>query len=263
MNSIITRLTRHRLGSSLAALSCLLVISSCHSPLHLANVSRTRLLIDSRYDAHPDAQASAFIAPYSHEVDSLMKPVVGRSARDMSAHKPESTLSNLLADILLWGGDEFNERPDFAVYNMGGIRASLPEGTITYGDILDVAPFENHICFLTLTGDKVLQLFKEMSARGGEGISHGVRIVASRDGQLRSATINGQPVDPSKHYRVATLDYLAQGNDGLTAFKDKTDVLSPQDEKYDVRYIIVNYFRHFAALDKAVDAQVEGRFTIE
>lgn len=248
---------------TLAAASCLFVFASCHSSYHLTGISGTRMLIDARYDAHPDAQAAAFIAPYAHTVDSLMKPVVGKSARDMAARKPESTLSNLLSDILLWGGDEFNEHPDFAVYNMGGIRASLPEGDITYGDVLNVAPFENHICFLTLTGDKVQQLFAEMAARGGEGVSHGVNIVAGSDGKLLKATLNGQPIDPAKRYRVVTLDYLAQGNDGLTAFKDKTDIVSPQDEKYDVRNVIVGYFRHFAQQGKTVDAKVEGRFTIQ
>ncbi len=236
---------------------------SCKSPYRLAEISRSRILIDSRYDARPDAQAEAFIKPYEQRVDSMMKPVVGSTAHPMAAHKPESDLSNLLADILVWGGDEFKESPDFGVYNMGGIRAALPQGTITYGDILNVAPFENHICFLTLTGDKVLQLFGEMAARGGEGVSHGVKLVINKNGKLRSALLDGQPIDSQGKYRIATLDYLAQGNDGLTAFKSKTDVLSPDDEAHDVRYIIVAYFKHFAAQGKAVDANVEGRVTIE
>ena len=179
---------------------------SCHTPYHLTDVSRTRILIDSRYDAKPDAKAEAFIAPYEQKVDSMMKPVVGSTAHPMAAHRPESDLSNLLADILVWGGDEFKENPDFGVYNMGGIRAALPEGKITYGDILNVAPFENHICFLTLSGDKVLQLFREMAARGGEGVSHGVKLVITKDGKLVSAMLNGSQVDPQKSYRVATLD---------------------------------------------------------
>ena len=229
----------------------------------MTGISRSRILIDSRYDANPDAKAAAFIAPYEHRVDSIMKPVVGRTAHPMQAHKPESDLSNLLSDILVWGGDEFKENPDFGVYNMGGIRAALPEGNITYGDILNVAPFENHICFLSLTGDKVLQLFREMASRRGEGVSHGVQLVISKDGKLVSAKLHGKDIDPAKTYRVATLDYLAQGNDGLEAFKSKTNVVSPDDEPHDVRYIIINYFRHHAAEGKAVDARVEGRVTLQ
>jgi len=256
---------RHTIVSkgALPFVSLLLLAASCHTPYHLASIDRTRILIDSRYDAHPDAAAAAFIQPYEHTVDSLMKPVVGSTAEPMIAHQPESNLSNLLSDILVWGGEEFNEKPDFGVYNMGGIRASLPQGDITYGDVLNVAPFENHICFLTLSGEKTLQLFREMAARGGEGVSHSVRMVITKDGKLKSVTVNGAPVDSQKSYRIATLDYLAQGNDGLAAFKDKTDAVSPDDEAHDVRYIIVNYFKHLKAQGKAVDTKVEGRVTVE
>lgn len=248
---------------ALPCVALLLLAASCHTPYHLTNIDRSRLLVDSRYDAHPDTSAAAFIKPYEHTVDSLMKPVVGKTAMPMAARKPESNLSNLLSDILVWGGEAFKEKPDFGVYNMGGIRASLPQGDITYGDVLNVAPFENHICFLTLSGEKTLQLFREIAARGGEGVSHSVRMVITKDGSLKSVTVNGAPIDPQKRYRIATLDYLAQGNDGLTAFKAKTDAVSPDDEAHDVRYIIVDYFKTQAAKGRSVDTQVEGRITIE
>lgn len=150
---------------SLPFVTLLLLTASCHTPYHLTSIDRTRILIDNRYDAHPDAAAADFIKPYEHTVDSLMKPVVGSTAEPMIAHQPESNLSNLLADILVWGGEEFNEKPDFGVYNMGGIRASLPQGDITYGDVLNVAPFENHICFLTLSGEDASALPGDGSAR--------------------------------------------------------------------------------------------------
>lgn len=249
--------------TSILSIAAVLALSSCHTPYHVAGVSRSRILIDRTYDSSPDKSAYDFLRPYQQRVDSIMKPVVGKTARPLDKHKPESELSNLLCDILVWGGDEFKENPDFAVYNMGGIRAALPKGDITYGDILNVAPFENHICFLTLTGDKVTQLFREMAERGGEGVSHSVRMTITKDGKLVSATINGKPVDPAKSYRIATLDYLAQGNDGLTAFKSKTNVVSPDDEPHDVRYIIINYFKHLTAQGKTVDAKVEGRVTVQ
>ncbi len=241
----------------------LLLATSCHTPYHLASVERTRVVVDSRYDAHPDAQAAMFIDPYEREVNEKMSPVVGATAHPMRAFKPESDLSNLLADILVWGGKQFSETPDFGVYNMGGIRASLPEGEVTYGDVLNVAPFENHICFLTLTGEKTLQLFKEMAARHGEGVSRGVKMSIARNGELKSVTLDGKAIDLQKNYRVATLDYLAQGNDGLKAFKSKTDVVSPSGEANDVRHVIVKYFKEMQAQGKAVDAKVEGRVTIE
>lgn len=246
-------------------LKFLLVIAlfaSCATHYRMAGIERTRMLIDKRYDAVPSAEALAFIAPYQHEVDSIMSPVVGRVAKYMAARKPESELSNLLSDILVWGGGPFGEHPDFGIYNMGGIRAALAEGTVTYGNVVDMAPFENKICFLTLTGEKVLELFRQLASRGGEGVSHGVGMRIA-DGKLVSVRLHGKEIDLQGSYRVATLDYLAQGNDGLLAFKDGTDVVSPQTEENNVRFIIMNYFRAEAAQGRAVDAQVEGRVVSE
>lgn len=235
----------------------------CKSHYHLTTVERSRILIDQRYDAHPDAAATAFLAPYKAVVDSIMSPVVGQTAQYLDKGRPESLLSNVLTDVLVWGSQRFNEHPDFAVYNMGGMRAAIAKGTTTFGDILEVAPFENKICFLTLTGEKTLELFSQIARRGGEGLSHGVEMVISRDGELISVRVNGEPIDPQRTYRVATLDYLAQGNDGLKAFKDGTDVLSPQTEENNVRYIIMDYYRAEAAQGRAVDAKIEGRVVVK
>lgn len=229
----------------------------------LANISRTRVLVDSRYDVQPDAEATAFLKPYSAKVDSLMSPVVGQTARYMASKRPESELSNLLPDILIWASKRFNEKPDFAVYNVGGIRAAFAKGNITVGDVLDVAPFENKICFLTLSGDKVRELFTQIAARYGEGVSHAVKLEIGKDSTLVSATVNGEPIDVKKSYRIATLDYLAQGNDQMVAFKAKTDVVSPLNEENNVRFLIMDYFRAFAAKGQAVDSKVEGRIVVK
>lgn len=229
----------------------------------VTDVKRTRILVDKRYDAHPDAAAEAFIAPYKHKVDSIMSPIVGSTSHYMASHRPESELSNLLCDILVWAGHDFEETPVFSVYNMGGIRAALAEGAQTVGDINDMAPFENKICFLTLTGDKVLELFQQIAMRGGEGVSHAVKLVITPDGKLKSATLNGQPIDPKASYRIATLDYLAEGNDQLVAFKSGTDVFAPKQRENNVRYIIMNYFREQASLGKSVESKIEGRITVE
>lgn len=235
---------------------------SCVSHFQLDGVTRSRIVIDSRYDK-TDAEAQCFIAPYRQKVDSVMSPVVGRTARYLDKYQPESPLSNLMADILLWGGKPFGEKPDFAVYNIGGIRAAFAKGDVTYGDVLDVAPFENKICFLTLSGDKVRELFTQIAARYGEGVSHAVKLEIGKDSTLVSATVNGEPIDVKKSYRIATLDYLAQGNDQMVAFKAKTNVVSPQNEENNVRFLIMDYFRAFAAKGQVVDSKVEGRIVVK
>jgi len=242
--------------------SALILTAGCKSHYVLTDVSRTRLVVDSRYDAHPDAEAEALLAPYKQKVDSVMGPVMGEVARSMSAVRPESELTNLLPDILMDMSAGYGEKPDFGVYNIGGIRASLVKGKVTYGDVLDVAPFENKICFITLTGEKVLELFAQMAKNGGEAVSHGVNLVISHDGKLLSARLHGKEIDRKAKYRIVTIDYVAQGNDHMTAFQDGTELNSPQEEKNNSRYVIADYFRKMAAQGKVVDSKKEGRITV-
>ena len=240
-----------------------MLLGACHTPYSVSDISRSRILVDKTYDATPDSKATQFMAPYKHTVDSMMSPVVGQTADYLATSRPEGKLSNLMPDILLWGSKKFNETPDFAVYNMGGIRAAFAKGTVTYGDVLNVAPFENKICFLTLTGEKVMELFSQMAMRGGECVSHGVNLVITKDLKLKSATLNGKAIDPNATYRIATLDYVAQGNDQMEAFKAKTNVVSPQENENNVRFIIMDYFREKAAQGIAVDSPLEGRIVME
>ena len=247
----------------LCAVLLAMTVSSCRSHYEVASVQRTRIIVDSRYDAQPDGAAADFLKPYKHMVDSAMGPVVGRSAKYMTAQRPEGTLSNLLADIMVWAAKDYGETVDFGVYNMGGVRADLPKGTVTYGDVLDIAPFENKIAFTTLSGSDLMALFRQMAAVGGEGVSHSVRLVITADEQLVSATVGGQPVDPARDYRIVTIDYLLGGNDKLDAFKRGRNVNSPQEESNNSRYVIMNFFREMSKQGRLVDAEIEGRITVK
>ena len=245
-----------------------LMIASC-APKHysLVGVERTRIIVDSRFDQNPDQAAAKFLEPYKRVNDSIMGPVVGQVAHNMHAERPESDLSNLLADILMWAAKDYNEQPVFAIYNKGGIRADLTKGDVTYGDVLDVAPFENKICFTTLTGESLMKLFRQIAHRGGEGVSKGVELVIRMDeknetGELVSAKIQGQEIDPQAEYRVATLNYILEGNDGMSAFLDGKNSVAPQEASNNTRFLIMNYFRDMQAKGIVVDSKVEGRIKV-
>lgn len=75
------------------------MFSSCHSGYSLASVEGSRIEVTAALDANPDSAAIAVLAPYQKTVDSIMSPVIGQSARFMDRFRPESELSNLVADI--------------------------------------------------------------------------------------------------------------------------------------------------------------------
>ena len=245
------------------ALAVVLLASCSSRHYQLTSVERTRIIVDSRYDQHPDESAAKFMAPYKRVNDSLMAPIMGRVAHNMHAQRPESDLSNLLADILVWAAKDYHEQPVLGVYNMGGIRADLTKGDVTYEDVLSVAPFENKICFVTLTGEQLMRLFSQIAARGGEGVSKGAELVITKDNRLVSARLHGQEIDPKADYRVTTINYLLEGNDGLGAFTEGSDKVAPEDRSNNSRFLIMNYFRDKQARGEVVDAQVEGRIVVK
>lgn len=238
------------------------IVTGCSAGYEVASVTGTRVLIDHRFDTPKVAEAEAFLEPYRHKVDSLMSPVVGRTATYMAAERPESSLSNLMADILVWDARRYGDPVDLAVYNIGGIRAALPEGNVTIGDLLEVAPFENKLCVVTLTGDRLQQLFSQIASTGGEAVSHGVELCITKNGRLVSAKLNGQAVDPQCNYRIATIDYVAQGNDGMTAFKHSEKLNMPQRSGESIRSDINEYFRELTRKGKMAESNVEGRIKI-
>ena len=256
-------LTPYLLKSVLVLMAVMLATASCTTHYTVSSVERTRLLIDKRYDRPMTDEVSTFMKPFKAKVDSLMSPVLGRAAQPLQAYRPESPLSNLLPDVLVWAGKLYNEKPDFGVYNMGGIRASFAKGNITIGDVFEVAPFENKICFITLSGEKVLELLGQICFRKGEGISHEVRITATPEGKLIQATIGGKEIDPSAQYRIATIDYVSHGNDRMTAFKSGTDRRELTSDDDLLRAVIMKYIKEKTANGQEVDCQIEGRYIVE
>ncbi len=246
-----------------ASVATLVMVSCAPRHYQLTSVERSRIIIDSRYDQQPDAKAAEYLAPFKRVNDSIMGPIMGRVAHNMHPERPESDLTNLLSDILVWAAKDYGEQPVLGVYNRGGVRADLTKGDVTYGDILDVAPFENKICFVTLTGEQLMKLFSQIAKRGGEGVSKGAELVITKDGQLVSARLHGKEIDPKAEYRVTTINYLLEGNDGMPAFIEGTNKVAPTDAKNNTRYLIMNYFKDKHSRGEIVDAQVEGRIRIK
>ena len=109
----------------------------------------------------------------------------------------------------------------------------------------------------------MLELFSQVASTGGEGVSHSVRLVISKDYKLVSATINGEPIPPDKDYRLTTIDYLLGGTDKMEALKKCRNVNSPQDKSNNSRFIIMNYFRDMQKQGKEVTAEIEGRIVVK
>ena len=216
-----------------------------------------RLEVTSELDAKPDSQALAIIAPYKSSVDSVMSPVLGMSRVAMSAKRPESLLSNWAADVMVEGSTATGlPAADMGLVNIGGLRNNMPEGIVTCGDIILISPFENQLVVLEMKGKDMLKLMHNIAAVGGEGVSSSVRIVISKDRKLISATINGKKISRRRTYTVATLDYLAEGNDKMYALKNakKRHEIGLKTREA----LIESVIKH-----RIIDSKMEGRIIIK
>lgn len=242
--------------------SGVILFSSCQSSSYtLSSVEGESIVVDHRYDATPNIEAEKILLTYKNRVDSIMSPVIGYSLIDMSAQRPESTLSNLVADILRQSTTTYiGKQADVAVINMGGLRASLPKGDVKYGNIFEITPFENTLCIIKMSGKDMKELFQNIASVRGEGLS-GAQLVVSKEGKLISATIGGVDIDDNKMYNVATVDYLAEGNDNMVTFKKITDKVQPDGAT--LRQIFLDYVKAMSAQGKKLDSKVEGRIVIK
>ena len=247
----------------IGVMATMMALTSCVTHYSVSGIDRTRLLIDKTYDQPLTSDVSTFMKPFNAKVDSLMSPVVGKAAMPIEPFRPESPMGNLMPDVLMWVGQEYGEKPDFGVYNIGGMRSALAKGDITIGDVFDVAPFENYVCFVTLTGDKVLELMGQIAYRGGEGVSREVKIVMTPDKKLKRATISGKEIDPAAKYRIAVIDYVSHGNDRMVAFKSATDRHEPKGDDALAREVLIRYIKALTEKGKMLESHIEGRITIE
>lgn len=179
---------------------------------------------------------------------------------------------------------------DVAFVNGGGIRANLPAGDITYGNIMDVHPYGNTLCVIQASGQEILDALEmanrcvlpDISSNGnaiGEngGFLQVSGIRFSIDTSIESTVIlndkgmfvssgdvqrikdvqvlseNGyySPLIPSKIYTLASNNYLLrQGGNGFTMFMDNPSTI---DEGMPDYQVLITYITDY--LDGSVGAE--------
>lgn len=236
--------------------------------------------------------------------DETVKTVVAKTSVDLTTTDPvavdekgkpirivrrmETNLGDLCADAYRAMGQS-----DIAFVNGGGIRANIPAGDITYGQIIEVHPYSNAMCVVEATGQEILDALEWSVAKlpGESGgflqvsglkftvdVSVATSVVKDEDGFF--AGVSGDrrvmdvevlqedgtyaPIDPNKTYTLACHNYLLKSaGDGFTMFKDNVFL---RDEVMLDNQVLINYI-----VDKLggtvgadyVDPYGQGRITIK
>ncbi len=198
----------------------------------------------------PDPGISRYIQSKKNEMERQYGRIIAQNdcrleGRKHTIREQETNLGDFVTDILK---DHF--RVDVAIYNSGGIRASLAKGPVTIGDIMAALPFPtNRTHLLKLTGKELMTVLNYNATQVGKGgflqVS-GISFILEPNIGVQQVKIDGMPLNPEQIYTVVTNSYVATGGDGYKML-DKV----PEDRReYESNPtpIVINYIeKHYGA----------------
>lgn len=192
-----------------------------------------QISVTNRFDESAyDKRMIDFISQFKSVVDSINAVPVGYASEAMSNEESTGRFANWAGDFAAFEGQrlvdslrfaspelDLPEHIDMGMMNVGGIRQSMPQGTVYEGQILSTFPFANALVILKIKGKHLKEALCSAAHRQGEAVSNEVRVVVNNDWSVRTILLNGKQINDEHDYYVCTLDYLAWGNDGMDAFK--------------------------------------------
>jgi 5'-nucleotidase len=147
-------------------------------------------------------------------------------------------IQQIIAEAFLQQGKAYFEA-DISIQNGGGVRVDVPPGKVTIQDIYTVLPFKNTLVQLNATGFEIRAALED-AVEGVVGPSLNTGCYPYTGGlrwnldlnkpkgerfsklELRGPDGAYQPFDLNKTYKVATISFLADGNDSYTSLKNIT-----------------------------------------
>ena len=242
-----------------------------------------------------DREIQSFVDEIKEQTMSSGDRVVGTNAQTLSIYDDEgnrlvrtqeTAIGNFCTDAFrLVAGT------DIALLNGGGFRSNLPQGELTYNDLLNLMPFANTLSVGSLTGQQLLDALEvcvrilpeeygsfmqvsglrmevdttlaspvvldehELFAHVGNAprrVSN-VQVLDRKSGEY-------EPIDTERTYTLATINYILSdmGSDGCLRYATTISADLGRDTDVLATYIGT----HLGGEIKAEDAQVEGRIVI-
>jgi 2',3'-cyclic-nucleotide 2'-phosphodiesterase (5'-nucleotidase family) len=170
-----------------------------------------------------DAAVAAAIAEPLERTRALRAEKLGTvlAAELGRAYDRESPLGNLFADLIR----EALPAADVGLMNGGGLRADLPAGELTFGQLYGAFPFDNRIASVAIPAKDLAAILARhlQSSTGGILSISGVRATAACEGGALAVHLsrNDRPIADDDVLVVVASDFMLTGGDdfwgGVTA----------------------------------------------
>lgn len=231
------------------------------------------ILLDASVEADPGLQTR--VDELAEPLNALLELEVGEAAVDLDGDRAncrhaECTMGNLITDAIL--ASTAAEGTQIALQNGGGIRASIPAGTVTAGDVLTVLPFGNTISTFELTGDQVVEALENSVSRAESAENEGTGRFAQVSGlrykwdseqpagervhsvEVRAADGSYSAIDSGATYKVAANNFIRNGGDDY-------GVLTEAANAYDFGEVLADAVQAYIGKTGPVAPELEGRIT--
>lgn len=252
-----------------------------------------------------DEETATYIQEIQADFAEDMNRVVGQSQIPLSissetgirmVRSRETAIGDFCADAYRIVSDA-----EIAFVNGGGIRADLPKGDITCGDLINVHPYGNSLCVAKVSGQDILDAL-EMANRAVQAqYCNGENAVGENGGFLQvsgltftvdtsvpSAIVMDEkemfvscgdtrrvkdvmvlqkdgsfsPLDPNRTYTLASQNYLLKkGGDGLSMFMNKP--LTIDEGMMDYKILETYLHDHLGGMIGTEYETPQGRITIQ
>ncbi len=197
-------------------------------------------------DVAKDPAQTAILDKYRPRVARVADQPAGAITADILS-KPNAAGESALGDVIADAQLASTSAPEnggavIAFMNSGGIRGELTRAadaagvrSISFGDLYSVQPFGNQITVRTMTGDMVRRLLEQqfgpsdthrtLQVSAGFRYQYKQHAAAGEHIVPGSITLNGHVIAPTDTLRVACSDFLANGGDGYTVFREGTSAI--------------------------------------
>ena len=226
-------------------------------------------IIDSA-SVTPDPEMAATVAKFEAALidkmsETICTTTVALDSSTATVRTREAAIGNLFADAMRIG-----MRADAAILNGGGIRAGKtypPGARISQGDVLSELPFNNRIVVVEIGGadlrraiENGLSQLPQASGRFPQvsGIAVTFDLARPPGSRIITMQVGGAPLDESRIYRVAVLDYLARGGDDYLMFTNAHRITPDNDAPLLVNEV-VEYLRKLGTATTGVEGRMVTR----
>lgn len=184
----------------------------------IATFSGKLEIVDKKYDSESQSEVAKLVEFYHAQLKSKMARVAGKSKYELSYPKDLKKTHLLPMGSFTAEAMRTIAKADVCMVNSGGIRAGIPAGNVTCGQVFEALPYDNTVVTFLMKGDAVNRMLsficknpEKLDGFQYAGISGTFNF---KTGMAHEVMIDDQLIDEKKVYRICTSSFIANGNLG-------------------------------------------------